>query len=164
MNLDFFDRSKIIEGRAWIIRKDFINNQMIFADKFLRIDDFNELGQYTFSGLKEYHDFATKVIPGDILITGKAFGCGVFRQQSIDCFISLGIQAVIAASFCKTWEDHSIAAGFPVLTYKELAPLYLEQGDRIRVYFVKGMMKNLRNNRTTAIRPFSRKQMNSYLK
>ncbi len=54
------------------------------------------MGQYTFDNLKGFEDFAKKALKGDIVITGKNFGCGSSRQQAVDCFVSLGIQAIIA--------------------------------------------------------------------
>ncbi|MEA2105678.1 MAG: 3-isopropylmalate dehydratase [Bacteroidota bacterium] len=164
MENNLFDRPKIIEGRAWLIYKDHIDTKMIFPHKYLSINDFNEMGKYTLKGLENYENFTQQLVPGDILITGKNFGCGTFHQQAIDCFISLGIQAILAESFCKTYEEEAINIGFPVLTYENLDIINLELWDRIRVNFVKGLITNLRNNRSTQINSFSEKQMKIYLK
>jgi len=164
MENNLFDKPKIIEGRAWLIRKDHIDTKMIFPDKYFAINDFNELGEYTFNGLENYENFAQQSIPGDILITGKNFGCGIFHQQAIDCFISMGIQAILAESFCETYENEAINIAFPVLTYKKLDNINLELWDKIRINFVKGLITNLRNNRSTQINSFSEKQLKIYLK
>ncbi|HKL09594.1 MAG TPA: hypothetical protein VJ896_12530 [Bacteroidales bacterium] len=159
-----FDKSIIIEGRVWLIYKDNIDTRLIYPQQFHDADDFNEMGQFTFKEFEGYENFAQQALPGDIIITGKNFGCGTFYPHTIDCFISLGIQAVIAKSFCESYENKAIHAGFPVITYDTLDDIRLEQGDRIRVNFVKGMIINLRNNRLTMVNSFSEKQMNIYLK
>lgn len=164
MGNNLFDKPKIIEGRAWLIYKDHIDTRKIFPNKYLSKNDFNELGKYTFKGFKNYENLAQQSVPGDILITGKKFGCGAFHQQAIDCFISMGIQAILAESFCETYQKEAINIGYPVLTYENLDNINLERWDRIRVNFVKGLITNLRNNRSTQINSFSEKQMRIYLK
>jgi 3-isopropylmalate/(R)-2-methylmalate dehydratase large subunit len=163
MRREPFDKSKIIEGRVWLMIKDHIETILIYPEKYLAIKDFNEIGQYTFNDLEGYENFAQQVFPGDILIAGENFGCGPFDQHAIDCFVSLGIQAIIAKSFCETYEKQAIKAGFPVMTYVDFDNLRLENWDKIRVNFVKGIITNLRNNRTTQINPFSDQQMKIYL-
>lgn len=164
MGKDLFDKPKIIEGRAWLIYKDHIDTKMIFPYKYLSINDFNEMGKYSFKGFENDENFAQQTVPGDIIITGKNFGCGTFYHQAIDCFISLGIQAILAESFCETYEREAINIGFPVLTYESLDSINLEPWDKIRVDFVKGLITNLRNKRSTQINSFSEKQMKIYLK
>ena len=70
--------------------------------------------------LKDYEDFSKKAKPGDIVIAGKNFGCGSSRQQAVDCFISLGIQAIIAESFGAIYERNAINAAFPIITCRSL--------------------------------------------
>ncbi|MDY6800144.1 MAG: 3-isopropylmalate dehydratase [Bacteroidota bacterium] len=164
MKNNLFDKPTIIEGRAFLIPIDHIDIKRIFPDEYLAVDDFIDLGKYTFNGLENYENFAQQSIPGDIIITGKNFGDGTFHQQAIDCFISLGIQAILAESFCETYKKEAITGGFPVLSYEKLDNINLEQWDRIRVNFVKGVITNLRNNRSTQINSFSEKQMKIYLK
>lgn len=98
-----------------------------------------------------------------LFITNENFGCGIFHPKAIDCFISLGIQAIIAKSFCETYKNGAINAGFPVMTYENLDRLNLENYDKIRLNFVKGTITNLKNHKTIQIQPFSEKQLNIYL-
>ena len=71
----------------------------VITNRYLAITDIREMGQYTFDNLEGYKDFAQKAQPGDIIVAGKNFGSGSSRQQAVDCFVSLGIQAVVAMSF-----------------------------------------------------------------
>lgn len=63
-----------VQGRVWVINKDNIDTDMIYHNRYLAITDKKEMGQYTFSNLKGYEDFARKAKPGDIVVTAKNFG------------------------------------------------------------------------------------------
>ena len=158
------ERNTIIEGRSWLIIKDNIDTDMIFHNRYLAITDIKEMGQYTFDNLKGYEDFSKNAKPGDIIITGKNFGCGSSRQQAVDCFSALGIQAIIAESFGAIYERNAINAAFPVLICKDLAGLDLINGDSINVNLRTGEIKNLRNKKTSVAEPFSDVQYEIYQK
>ena len=158
------ERNTIIEGRSWLIIKDNIDTDMIFHNRYLAITDIKEMGQYTFDNLKGYEDFSKNAKPGDIIITGKNFGCGSSRQQAVDCFSALGIQAIIAESFGAIYERNAINAAFPVLICKDLAGLDLINGDSINVNLRTGEIKNLRNKKASVAERFSDVQYEIYQK
>jgi 3-isopropylmalate dehydratase small subunit len=157
-------KSMIIEGKVWIIRHDNIDTDMIFHNRYLAITDIKEMAQYTFDNLKGYEDFAKKAGPGDIVITGKNFGSGSSRQQAVDCFISLGIQAVLAESFGVIYERNAINAAFPILAYTSVAEAEITDGDTVRIDFKSGIITNLRNNKTARANPFNEVQTEIYNK
>jgi 3-isopropylmalate/(R)-2-methylmalate dehydratase large subunit len=148
-------KGSVIEGRIWIIEKDNIDTDMIYHNRYLPITDIKEMGQYTFDNLSGFEDFSKKALPGDIIITGKNFGCGSSRQQAVDCFASLGIQVIIAQSFGAIYERNAINAAFPVLICKELPGLDLKNGDMIKVNFKTGLIENLRSKLAFNAEPFS---------
>jgi 3-isopropylmalate/(R)-2-methylmalate dehydratase large subunit len=158
------EKNPVIEGRVWIIPKDNIDTDMIFHNRYLAITDIREMGQYTFDNLKGFEDFSKKAQEGDIIITGKNFGCGSSRQQAVDCFVSLGIQAVIAESFGAIYERNAINAAFPVVICENQEGLGLSNGDIIRVDFLKGLIENRRNGKTIKAQPFSEVQYEVYQK
>jgi homoaconitate hydratase family protein/3-isopropylmalate dehydratase small subunit len=158
------ERNTVVEGRSWLIIKDNIDTDMIFHNRYLAITDIKEMGQYTFDNLKGYEDFSKKAKPGDIIITSKNFGCGSSRQQAVDCFSALGIQAIIAESFGAIYERNAINAAFPVLICKDLARLDLINGDSINVNLRTGEIENLRNKKTSVAEPFSDVQFEIYQK
>jgi len=151
-----------IEGRVWYIKEDNIDTDMIFHNRYLTITDINEMGQYTFDNLQGYEDFAKRAKEGDIVIVQKNFGSGSSRQQAVDCFKSLGVQAVIAESFGAIYERNAINAAFPIMTYKSIDELDLEDGDNIKVNFETGKITNLKNNKTVSGEPFSEVQIEIY--
>jgi 3-isopropylmalate/(R)-2-methylmalate dehydratase large subunit len=158
------EKKEIIEGKIWIIDRDNIDTDMIFHNRYLAITNMSEMGQYTFDNLKGHEDFSKKAKPGDIIIAGKNFGSGSSRQQAVDCFIALGIQAIVAESFGAIYERNAINAAFPIITCKELNVLNLSDGDNIRVNFKNGSIENLTKNKKTDSEPFSDVQYEIYRK
>ncbi|MCK4694593.1 MAG: homoaconitate hydratase, partial [Candidatus Cloacimonetes bacterium] len=161
---EFIEKPVVIEGKVWLIGKDNIDTDMIFHNRYLTITDINEMGQYTFDNLEGWKDFAEKVEPGDIVITGKNFGAGSSRQQAVDCFKSLGVQVILAESFGAIYERNAINAAFPILTYEDISKLELKQRDKVKVDFEKGIITNLENNKSIEINRFSDVQMEIYKK
>ena len=159
-----YKKGSVIGGRIWLIQKDNIDTDMIFHNRYLAITDIKEMGQYTFDNLKGFEDFSKKAEPGDIIITGKNFGCGSSRQQAVDCFSSLGIQAIIADSFGAIYERNAINAALPVITCKDLTGLDLKNGDRIKVNLMTGKVENLQNKKIVTAEPFSDVQFEVFQK
>jgi 3-isopropylmalate dehydratase small subunit len=153
-----------VEGRVWFIKKDDIDTDMIYHNRYLTITDIKEMGQYTFDNLKGYEDFAKKAKTGDIIVTTKNFGAGSSRQQAVDCFTSLGIQCIIAESYGAIYERNAINAAMPILTYKTgvMEAVDLKDGDTIRVNFISGQLTNLRNMKTAQLNEFYDAQLKIY--
>ncbi len=156
------EKPEVMEGRVWVINRDNIDTDMIYHNRYLTITDPKEMGKYTFDNLAGYQDFAKKAKPGDIVMTGNNFGSGSSRQQAVDCFKSLGIQAVLAKSFGAIYERNAINAAFPILTYANIETLELRSGKRIQVDLKKGEVKNLETGKSLQIQPFSEIQMEIY--
>jgi 3-isopropylmalate/(R)-2-methylmalate dehydratase large subunit len=153
-----------IEGRIWCIQKDNVDTDMIFHNRYLAITDLKEMGQYTFNNLNGFEDFSKIAKPGDIIISGKNFGCGSSRQQAVDCFTALGIQAIVAESFGAIYERNAINAAFPIITCKSLQELDMKNGDMIKINLKTGDIENLRNQQICLAEPFSDVQFEIYKK
>jgi 3-isopropylmalate/(R)-2-methylmalate dehydratase large subunit len=158
------ERPLVVEGKVWMIKKDDIDTDMIFHNRYLAITDIKEMGQYAFDNLKGFEDFAKKAKAGDIVITSKNFGAGSSRQQAVDCFLSLGISCILAESYGAIYERNAINAALPILTYnpEKLASVDLQDGDIIRVEMANGTLTNLKNNKTTDIDKFTDVQIEIY--
>ena len=151
-----------VQGRVWFIKEDDIDTDMIFHNRYLQITDPDEMGQYIFDNLKGYEDFATKSKPGDIVVTGKNFGAGSSRQQAVDGFKTLGIQAIIAESFGAIYERNAINAAFPILTYDSFDAIDLKDGDELKINFETSEATNITKNKSMTINPFSEVQLEIY--
>lgn len=137
---------------------------MIFHNRYLTITNIKEMGQYSFDNLKGYEDFAKKAQPGDIIFTTKNFGAGSSRQQAVDCFLSLGVSAIIAELFGAIYERNAINAAMPILTYSagQLEELGLEQDDKVRINIQTGELNNLTRNKTVMINSCYDAQLHIY--
>ena len=149
-----------VTGRAWVVRQDNIDTDMIYHNRYLAITDPAEMGQYAFDNLTGWEDFAKKCQPGDIIVTGKNFGCGSSRQQAVDCFATLGVAALVAESFGAIYERNAINAGFPILT-ADTAGLELQDGEPVTVDFTTGVIKRA-GGAQTAGTPMSTAQLAIY--
>jgi 3-isopropylmalate dehydratase small subunit len=149
-----------ISGKVWVIRKDNIDTDMIFHNKHLAITDLKEMGQHAFGNLEGWKDFAKKARPGDIVVTGKNFGCGSSRQQAVDCFKSLGVTLVVGESFGAIYERNAINNAMPVLV-AELAPTNIQDGEEIEVDFASGDIRRADGSMVKG-KPFSDVQMQIY--
>ena len=135
---------------------------MIYHNRYLAITDPDEMGKYTFDNLEGFTDFAKMVQERDIVITAKNFGSGSSRQQAVDCFKSIGVQAILAQSFGAIYERNAINVAFPIIRYDKLDSLEIKTGDRIKVDLIKASVINLENGKSAQISPFSEVQMEIY--
>ena len=158
------EKPTVVEGRVWIIPKDDIDTDMIFHNRYLTITDIKEMGQYTFDNLKGFEDFPKKAKKGDIVITNKNFGAGSSRQQAVDCFLSLGISCILAESYGAIYERNAINAAMPILTYDpiQFENIDLENGNRIKVDFISGVLTNLENDKKCVVNKFYDAQLAIY--
>ncbi len=153
-----------ITGKVWLVvdhQNTLINDidtDMIFHNQYLAITDINKMGQYTFDNLEGWKDFASKAEKGDIVITGKNFGAGSSRQQAVDCFASLGIQAILAESFGAIYKRNAINSGMPILTITDIVLSKLSQREEITIDLEKGTV----SNKNIHIQPFSKVQFDIY--
>ncbi len=149
-------------GRVWLIDRDDIDTDMIFHNRHLTITDIREMGKHAFGNLEGFESFAREAREGDIIFTGKNFGAGSSRQQAVDCFTSLGVSCVVAASFGSIYERNAINAAFPILSSGNIDELELMAGDQVSVDVGTGKIINLRSQKSIRANPFSEVQMEIY--
>jgi 3-isopropylmalate/(R)-2-methylmalate dehydratase large subunit len=155
-------RPVAVQGRAWVMPIDNIDTDMIFHNRYLTITDVALMGRYTFDNLGGWEDFAARARPGDIVITGANFGCGSSRQQAVDCFLALGIAAIVADSFGTIYERNAINAGLAILTAPGAAAA-VATGEEISVDFREGTVRRPEGSVIRG-RPFSDAQLRIYLR
>ena len=150
-----------VQGRAWVIKKDNIDTDMIYHNRYLSITDIQEMGQYTFDNLIGYENFAKDAKKDDIIITGKNFGCGSSRQQAVDCFKSLGISVIIAESFGAIYERNAINSAMPILVADNITEMITDK-DELLIDFISGEIKNITKDKKIHAKPFSKSQLEIY--
>ncbi len=144
--------NKVIEGRVWVIRDemsspiDDIDTDMIYHNKHLAITDINEMGDYAFGNLNDWKDFPMKVNPGDILVVGENFGAGSSRQHAVDCFIALGIVAIVGESFGAIYYRNAVNAALPIFVVKGIMNSKIASGNIIQINIISGKLYDKTGN------------------
>ncbi|HXE63297.1 MAG TPA: 3-isopropylmalate dehydratase [Bryobacteraceae bacterium] len=121
--------ASFIEGRVYKFG-DNINSDIIIPGRYLIYIDREQLAKHAFEMLGE--GFPDKLRSFDILVAGRNFGCGSAREQAATAIQGLGIKAVVAASFARTFYRNAINDGLPIM---ECPALYeaVREGDEIRI-------------------------------
>ena len=76
--------------------------------------------------------FPAKLREFHILVAGRNFGCGSAREQAATAIQGLGIKAVVACSFARTFYRNAINDGLPIVECPELYP-DVQEGDSLRI-------------------------------
>ena len=126
----------IIEGRVFKLG-DNVNSDIIIPGRYLIHIDPVELAKHAFEMLGD--EFPMKLRGYDILLAGRNFGCGSAREQASTAIKGLGIKAVVAVSFARTFYRNAINDG---LTIVECPGVYdaVEEGDEISISLEKGQI------------------------
>jgi 3-isopropylmalate/(R)-2-methylmalate dehydratase small subunit len=101
-----------IQGRIYKFG-DNVNSDIIIAGRYLIYIEPKELAQHAFEMLGE--GFPDKLRSYDILVAGRNFGCGSAREQASTAIKGLGIKAVVAASFARTFYRNAINDGLAIV-------------------------------------------------
>src|SRR6185437_9067366 len=128
----------IIEGRLFKLG-DNLNSDIIIPGRYLIHIEPAELAKHAFEMLGE--EFPAKLQGYDILLAGRNFGCGSAREQAATAIKGLGIKAVVAASFARTFYRNAINDGLPIV---ECPALYeaVAEGDEISIDLASGLVSH----------------------
>ena len=124
----------IIQGRVFKFG-DNVNSDIIIPGRYLIYIDAERLSQHAFEVLGE--SFPAKLRNFDILVAGRNFGCGSAREQAATAIQGLGIKAVVACSFSRTFYRNAINDGLPIVECPDLYGAVAE-GDQIRIDLAAG--------------------------
>jgi len=124
----------LIQGRAYKFG-DNVNSDIIIPGRYLIYIDQQKLAEHAFEVLGK--EFPVKLRNFDILVAGRNFGCGSAREQAATAIQGLGIQAVVACSFARTFYRNAINDGLPIVECPELYPA-VEEGDRLSIDLAAG--------------------------
>jgi len=127
-----------IQGRIYKFG-DNINSDIIIPGRYLIYIDREQLGQHAFEMLGE--GFPAKLRAFDILVAGRNFGCGSAREQAATAIQGLGIKAVVASSFARTFYRNAINDGLPII---ECPAIYAaaQEGDEISINLATGVIRH----------------------
>jgi 3-isopropylmalate/(R)-2-methylmalate dehydratase small subunit len=123
-----------IQGRIFKFG-DNINSDIIIPGRYLIYIDAERLSQHAFEMLGE--GFPDKLRRFDILVAGRNFGCGSAREQAATAIQGLGIKAVVACSFARTFYRNAINDGLPIV---ECPAVYeaVQEGEEMQIDLAGG--------------------------
>ena len=151
-----------LRGRARVIPVANVDTDMIFHNRYIHITERREMAQYIFDNLEGWENFPSEAQEGDILIVGHNFGCGSSRQQAVDGFLALGVNALIGESFGAIYKRNAINAGLPLIECPGVLESGVKDKDLIILDLENGTIPG--HDGTTLIegKPLSKVQMDIY--
>src|SRR6202142_1394954 len=129
----------IIRGRVYKFG-DNINSDIIIPGRYLIYIDRERLAQHAFEVLGE--GFPAKLREYDILVAGRNFGCGSAREQASTAIKGLGIKAVVAASFPRTFYRNAINDGLTIVESPEVYEA-VKEGEQLSIDLASGKIAHL---------------------
>lgn len=88
---------------------DSVNTDVIIPGRYLFSTDPAELAEHAFEPLGPAVQERLRAVR--VLVAGKNFGCGSAREQASTCLLGVGVRAVVAHSFARTFFRNSINTG-----------------------------------------------------
>jgi 3-isopropylmalate dehydratase small subunit len=123
-----------ISGRVFKFG-DNVNSDIIIAGRYLIYIEPAELAKHAFEMLGS--EFPDKLRGYDIIVAGRNFGCGSAREQASTAIKGLGIRAVVAASFARTFYRNAINDGLTIVECPQVVAA-VSEGDTLSIDLMKG--------------------------
>lgn len=137
------EASTVFEGRSWKLGDNVPTDAIIPTEALLR--DGESIGKRVLASLRP--EFPASVRPGDVICAGRNFGCSSGRAVAPKALLSVGVGAVVAESFARTFYRNAYEVGLPILELPGISDLVTD-GDRLRIDLERALVENLENGRT----------------
>lgn len=116
------------EGRARVFGNDVNTDYIISSRRKRETIDESRLREYLFEAIDP--GFAASVQPDDVLVAGTNFGCGSAMEVAVTVLQAVGIRAVIAQTFARSFYRNAINNGLLAI---ECDTTSIVEGDRLSV-------------------------------
>ncbi|MGX7591883.1 3-isopropylmalate dehydratase small subunit [Candidatus Karelsulcia muelleri] len=120
------ERFKTIISQCLPLDIDNIDTDQIIPARFLKISSRLNLGKNLFRDWRYYKNGKKKNFilnnpkyTGEILITGKNFGCGSSREHAVWAIMDYGIKAIISNYFADIFKQNALNNGLLVIELKQ---------------------------------------------
>ena len=140
-------------ARVWVFDNNISTDDIIagrYLPKFEATKDPSWLGAHVMENIAP--SFASKVGKGDVIVSGRNFGCGSSREEAPVALKAAGISAVVAESFARIFYRNSINRGLLVLTCKGVRKNF-KSGDDIEINMKNGIVRNRSTNKVFKFEP-----------
>jgi methanogen homoaconitase small subunit len=99
--------------RVWRFGED-VNTDQIVPGRFAPyVTSQDELAKYPF--VEARPEFAGEVVPGDVIVAGRNFGCGSSREYAPLALRLVGVGAICAPSFARIFARNALNLGLPLI-------------------------------------------------
>ena len=92
-------------------------------------------------------EYIKKMVPGDIIVAGKNFGCGSSREHAPIAIKASGASCVIAETFARIFYRNSINIGLPIIECPE-ASASIQNGDELSIDFNTGIITDITSGKS----------------
>jgi 3-isopropylmalate/(R)-2-methylmalate dehydratase small subunit len=134
-------------GRARVCGRD-VTTDHILPGRYLD-RSYDEVGQFAMAGLDE--TFASRTLPGDIIVAGPNFGCGSSREAAVIALKAAGVAAVVAPSFGGIFFRNAITQGLVPVVVDDTGGI--AEGDPLEVDLARRVLRHLRPGAALPERP-----------
>ncbi|OGD79068.1 MAG: 3-isopropylmalate dehydratase small subunit [Candidatus Coatesbacteria bacterium RBG_13_66_14] len=131
----------MFRGRVWVVGDD-IDTDQIYHGQYLPLTDPSEMAAHALEFVPGKEGFVAQVKAGDILVTGKNFGCGSSREHAVLCLKHAGVACIVAESFSRIFYRNAVNLGYPVLECPGIVSAVAE-GDEVEVDTDSGEVTDL---------------------
>lgn len=139
----------ILKGKAHKYL-DNVNTDEIIPARYLNTAAPAELAKHCMEDIDG--DFVKNVVPGDIIVAGKNFGCGSSREHAPISIKAAGVSCIVAESFARIFFRNAINIGLPILEVKDTSKI--KTGDILEIDIKEGKIKNLTGHQSYSSKPF----------
>lgn len=124
---------------------DNIDTDVIIPARYLNSSDPEELKLHCMEDIDP--EYIKKIVPGDIIVAGKNFGCGSSREHAPIAIKASGASCVIAETFARIFYRNSINIGLPIIECPE-ASAAIQDGDELSIDFNTGMITDITSGKS----------------
>ena len=124
---------------------DNIDTDVIIPARYLNSSDPEELKLHCMEDIDP--EYIKKMVPGDIIVAGKNFGCGSSREHAPIAIKASGASCVIAETFARIFYRNSINIGLPIIECPE-ASAAIQDGDELSIDFNTGMITDITSGKS----------------
>ncbi|MGE5832997.1 MAG: alpha-IPM isomerase [Acidobacteriota bacterium] len=135
-----------IHGRARVLGDDVNTDCIISSSRKRETIDPRQLAPYLLEGVSP--EFAASVRPGDVLVTGKNFGCGSAMEVAVTVIQAAGIKAVVARSLARSFFRNAINNGLLVVECDTAA---FQEGDTVTIHVRDGAVRIKNDTRDVTV-------------
>jgi 3-isopropylmalate dehydratase small subunit len=132
-------RENMIRGRVHKLGKN-IDTEVIYPARYLVYFEKDEVAKHVMEDVDP--SFASKIKPGDIIVSESNFGCGSAREQAATALKYAGIGAVLSDRLARTFYRNAINNCLPAFSVEGIST-FVSEGDVLEIDMEQGIIVNV---------------------